>query len=180
MTQSPASGSDLATDPRAAARIQAARTRAASGPSSRPLSPPAVVAPDVLFGANGRLRPHRAYDLGLDPPMRLPDSAGAQVQHLSLDETIEATLEKVLGIFPSRKATSTGVRRILGWLHQFGGETWEQRWLTSGADLAPRAWRSAVTPRTPESSLAQGVNALMVARVPVLEASTAMVDSAGA
>ena len=165
MTQSPASGSDLATDPRAAARIQAARTRAASGPSSRPLSPPAVVAPDVLFGANGRLRPHRAYDLGLDPPMRLPDSAGAQVQHLSLDETIEATLEKVLGIFPSRKATSTGVRRILGWLHQFGGETWEQRWLTSGADLAPRAWRSAVTPRTPESSLAQGVNALMVARV---------------
>ena len=37
--------------------------------------------------------------------------------------------------------------------------------MASGADLAPRAWRLAVTPRTPEPSVAQGMNALMVARV---------------
>ncbi|MEV4267750.1 hypothetical protein [Kribbella sp. NPDC049584] len=165
MTRAPAVGADLVTDPRAVAQIQAARTRAASGPTTRPLSPPALVAPDLLFGATGRLRPHRAYDLGLEPPSLPAGAAGAQIQHLGLDDTIAATLDKVLGTFPSRKPTSTGVRRILGWLHQFDGETWEQRWMASGADLAPRAWRSAVTPRTPNASVAQGVNALMVARV---------------
>lgn len=124
-----------------------------------------MVAPDGLFGAHGRLLRHHAYDLGLEPPVLPAGAAGAQIQRLGLDGTIEATLDTVLGTFPSRKPTSTGVRRILGWLHEFDGETWEQRWLASGADLAPRAWRSAVTPRTPQPTVAQGVNALMVARV---------------
>ncbi|MFI5734974.1 hypothetical protein ACIA49_32985 [Kribbella sp. NPDC051587] len=165
MTTPPIVGSDLITDPRPPRRIQAARTRAASGPTARLLSPPSMVTPDLLVGATGRLLPRRAYDLGLQPPDLPIGAVGLRMQDLGLDATIEAVLDVVLGVFPSRKATWTGVRRVLGWLDRFGGDTWEQRWLASGADLAPKAWRSEVLPRTPLSSVAQGVNALMVARV---------------
>ena len=165
MTEVSTAGGDLTADARSAARIQAARTRAASGPTTKPLSPPAVVEPDALFGKRGRILRRHAYDLGSAPPALLPGAPGDVIQGLDLDAAINYTLDRVLGVFPGRKPTSTGVRRILRWLDRFDGDTWEQRWLASGADLAPRAWRSAVTPSTPEPSVAQGMNALMVARV---------------
>ena len=33
-----------------------------------------------------------------------------------------------------------GVRQLLSWLAGFPGETWQQRWLASGADTAGKAW----------------------------------------
>ncbi len=33
-----------------------------------------------------------------------------------------------------------GVRLILAWLAGFAGETWQQRWLASGADAAGKTW----------------------------------------
>ncbi|MGC4939952.1 hypothetical protein [Kribbella sp. DT2] len=68
-------------------------------------------------------------------------------------------------MFPNRKNLSLGVRRLLGWLDRFDGMSWEERWLASGADRAPRSWREAVEASTPVSSLKPAVNALMVARV---------------
>ena len=35
---------------------------------------------------------------------------------------------------------------LLEWLAQFAGDTWEQRWLASGADTAPRTWKTAAFP----------------------------------
>jgi hypothetical protein len=32
------------------------------------------------------------------------------------------------------------VRQLLTWLAGFPGETWQQRWLASGADMAGKAW----------------------------------------
>ncbi|MDR7381184.1 tyrosine-type recombinase/integrase [Promicromonospora iranensis] len=165
MIEVPVSGAELPADSRSAAGIQAAQTRAASGPTTKPLSPPAAVAPDAVFGPRGRILRQHAYDLGSAPPVLPSGASGEGAQGLGLDDAIYFTLDRVLEVFPSRKPTSTGVRRILQWLDRFDGDTWEQRWLASGADLAPRTWRSSVTPRTPESSVAQGMNALLVARV---------------
>lgn len=36
-----------------------------------------------------------------------------------------------------------GVQLLLGWLQSFPGESWQQRWLASGADTAGRAWSDA-------------------------------------
>ena len=36
--------------------------------------------------------------------------------------------------------------RLLRWLAGFDGNTWEQRWLASGADAAPRGWQQAAFP----------------------------------
>jgi hypothetical protein len=166
MTEVSADADQLLADSRSAARIQAAQTRAASGPKAKPLSPPAAVAPDALFGRRGRILRRHAYDLGSAAPALLPEAPGEEVQRLGVDDAISFTLDRVLRVFPSRKPTSTGVRRVLRWLDRFDGDTWEERWLASGADLAPQTWRSSsVTPRTPEPSVTQGVNALLVARV---------------
>lgn len=64
MTGASADAGRLPADPRSAARIQAAQTRAASGPTTKPLSPPAAVASDALFGQRGRILRRHAYDLG--------------------------------------------------------------------------------------------------------------------
>jgi len=165
MTGPTSASTQLDTDMRSPARAQAARTRAASGPKVRPLSAPATVPADDVFGPRGRILQRHGYDLGSQPPVLLPDAPGAIVQTLGLAEAIEYTIGQTQGSFPGRKATATGVRRVLGWLDRFEGETWEERWLASGADLAPRSWRRAVEPVTPESSLNVGLNALIVARV---------------
>jgi hypothetical protein len=146
-------------------RRQASRTRAASGPSIKLLSPPTVVSPDAVFGPAGKLLTRHGYDLGLPPPALLPDAPGQVVQALSLAEAIDYTLNFTLGVFPSRKHLAYGIRRLLRWLDGFDGNSWEQRWLASGADLAPRSWRDGVRPETAPSALRVAVNALMVSRV---------------
>jgi hypothetical protein len=36
---------------------------------------------------------------------------------------------------------TAGVRLLLEWLADQPGESWQQRWVASGAEQAPRAWR---------------------------------------
>jgi hypothetical protein len=141
-------------------RRQANATRAASGPSIKLLSPP-TARPDAVFGPGGKLRARHGYDLGLAAPMLLPDAPGRAVQALGLADTIEHTLQFTLGVFPSRKELAYGVRRLLGWLDRFNGDTWEERWLASGAELAPTSWREAVEPQTVPSALRVAASALI-------------------
>ncbi|WP_432945752.1 tyrosine-type recombinase/integrase [Kribbella sp. CA-253562] len=148
-----------------AQRRQASLTRAASGPSIKLLSPSTVVSPDAVFGPGGRLLARHGYDLGLPPPPLLPDAPGQALQTLTVSGAIDYTLDVTHGVFPGRKHLAYGIRRLLGWLDGFEGDSWEQRWLASGADLAPRSWRDGVCPETVPSALRVAVNALMVARV---------------
>jgi hypothetical protein len=134
---------------RAESRIQAARTRAAAGPSIQLLSPPSVLPPDSVFGRGGRVRKRHGYDMGLTPPPLPPGAAGRQAQRLHRSDAFDHVLDQTAGVFPYSKQFRLGVRRLLGWLDRFKGDTWEQRWLASGADLAPRSWRAAVEPATP-------------------------------
>jgi hypothetical protein len=149
----------------AASRVQANRTRAAAAPSIQLLSPPSVLRPDAMFDAMGRVRKRHGYDMGLPPPPLPPGSAGRRVQSLHRSDAYEHVLESTAGFFPYSKQLRYGVRRLLGWLDRFDGDTWERRWLASGADLAPRSWRVGVEPATPGSVLKPAVNALMVARL---------------
>jgi hypothetical protein len=71
-----------------------------------------------------------------------------------------------LCVFGGRKSLLRGVRSILRWLEQCDGDTWEERWLASGADTAPRSWREVVRPGRLVTDVAVAANALMVARVP--------------
>jgi hypothetical protein len=62
-------------------------------------------------------------------------------------------------------ARARQVSEVLGWLEQFEGNTWEQRWLASGADAAPTTWRQAVRPNGSGAGVGAAMNALMVARL---------------
>ncbi len=60
-------------------------------------------------------------------------------------QPLEATLQRLTSppFAPANKATRAGRRRgvtkLLGWLASFPGDTWQQRWLASGAEAQPRA-----------------------------------------
>lgn len=140
------------------------QTRAASGPSTKLLHPDAAP-PDPLFGSSGRVLGRSAYDLGTAAPPLPPDAAGRTVQRLDCAETVEHVIETTIGVFGRRKFLLRGVRTVLGWLAEFDGDTWEDRWLASGADHAPRSWREAVRPGRLTADVAVAANALMVARV---------------
>lgn len=53
----------------------------------------------------------------------------AQVAALDVEASRKESLRRV-----------QGVRLILAWLASFAGETWQQRWLASGADAAGKTW----------------------------------------
>lgn len=61
-----------------------------------------------------------------------------------------------------------GVEVLLGWLRGFPGESWQQRWLASGADTAGKAWTDlvevtqTVTDPTSRRSLATGAAGRLV------------------
>ena len=61
------------------------------------------------------------------------------------------------------------VTRVLEWLEGFPGDTWEQRWLSSGADSAPRGWVLAAAadgdPPTRQKEITNGAFGLIHARV---------------
>ncbi|WP_328988836.1 site-specific integrase [Kribbella sp. NBC_01245] len=124
-----------------------------------------MAAPDAVFGPGGRLLRRHGYDLGQAPPPLLADAPGQLVQRLGLAEAIDYTLDSTVGVFVSRKHLAYGVRRLLQWLDSFEGDTWEERWLRSGADLAPRTWRQAVRPQSMPAELKVASNALMVVRI---------------
>ena len=51
----------------------------------------------------------------------------------------------------SRRLRDTHV--LLDWLRMFPGESWQQRWLASGADTAGRSWPDLVTAGMPQERL---------------------------
>jgi hypothetical protein len=136
------SGQSTDDKPMLESRRRANQTRRAAGPSTKLLSPNSVV-PDPRVDASGRLVKTRAYDLGSAPPPLPVDAVGHLVQRLGREATLEFVLDRLGDAFRI-KAVRPAIRRILDWLEQFPGVTWEERWLSSGADAAPRAWRVAV------------------------------------
>ncbi len=144
---------------------RANQTRKAAGPSIKLLSVDSVV-PDPRVDADGRIVKARAYDLGSPPPQLAPGAAGHLVQRLGQEATLDFVLNR-LGDAYRIKPVRPAIRTILDWLGQFPGATWEERWLSSGADAAPRAWRSAVV--GPDEGLQRKIgyaaNALMAGRV---------------
>jgi hypothetical protein len=145
-------------------RHQAVQTRRAISPRMQLLSPPSappagltvavmsgVVPPDPRFGSAGRARPLVAYDAGLRPPPLPPDAPGGTVQHLDVADTITAVLDRLTAPLALDRKDRGIVRRrserLLRWLAGFDGNTWEQRWLASGADTAPGGWAEAAFPQ---------------------------------
>lgn len=59
----------------------------------------------------------------------------------SVEEVLAAVDElEADAVLRERSRRVLGVRQLLGWLASFPGETWQQRWLASGADTAGKAW----------------------------------------
>lgn len=133
-------------DSRTSAQRQAAATRAASGPSvmllSRPHSPHLLTAePDNRFAPNGRVRGLSGYDANHPPPAHPTDAKGAALQRLSVDALCELAEDYLRDSERwAGKARLAGARLVLERLAKFPGDTWEQRWLASGFDRAPRSW----------------------------------------
>ena len=133
-------------DTRSNAQRQAAATRQASGPSikllSRPGSPHLTpVPPDPRFGPLGCVRPLWGYDANQAPPELPAGAKGAAMQPLAIEELCDVLGEHVVD--PDRKrrqARLRAARVILQRLIGFPGDSWEQRWLASGCDAAPRGW----------------------------------------
>jgi hypothetical protein len=144
---------------------RANQTRKAAGPSIKLLSSNSV-APDPRVDANGRIVKARAYDLGSPPPPLPSDAVSRLVQRLDRDATLDFVLDR-LGDSFRIKPVRPAIRRVLDWLGQFPGATWEERWLYSGADSAPRAWRSAVVGEDDnlQRKIGLAANALMAGRV---------------
>lgn len=158
-------------------RAIAAATRRGSSPRiqllSRPGSPvAAAIPPDDRFGADGKVRLMVAYDAGQPPPPLPAHGAGHAVQHLDVDDTTAAVLDR---LDPDRRSVLIGktvprrCRVLLGWLDRFEGDTWEQRWLASGADAAPKTWATTAFPdftsTWQRADLSGGLYMLIQARV---------------
>jgi len=133
-------------DTRPQARRQAAATRAATAPSiqllSRPDSPHLeAILPDDRFGRTGRLRILKGYDASQPPPDLPALARGATMQRRTVDELCEAVGRHHHACSPKRRqAVVRGARALLTWLAGYPGDTWELRWLASGADAAPKTW----------------------------------------
>lgn len=139
------------------------QTRAASSPSVRLLLRP--LKPDAVFNSGGRgPRPRGAYDAGLRPPPYPDDSPAIVRQTMPQSEVVEL-LREVNSGFWDWTVLRRGLRKLLGWLEGFDGDSWEERWLSSGADHAPRSWRAAVFSGRQLGDVATAANALMLARI---------------
>ncbi|MEJ7786071.1 MAG: tyrosine-type recombinase/integrase [Solirubrobacteraceae bacterium] len=90
------------------------------------------------------------------------------MQQLGIDDVCDALTEHQR--YPAmgrQKARVRGARMLLERLIGYPGETWEQRWLASGFDSAPRTWLGLFhAPQKGEiSPIQHGMNALLQARV---------------
>lgn len=155
------------------AREQAARTRSMSAASikllSRPDSPyPAPIPADRRFAADGRCLPTCGYDTSLPAPELPDDARGAAMQEISVEEICEQFVEQhVRPVQGRRSLRVTYARAVLTLLEKYPGQTWEERWIASGFDAAPRTWPENFGPtRRGESHPAsRGLNALLQERV---------------
>ena len=85
----------------------------------------------------------------LTPPLPTPTIARPTVWAAS-----QQSVEEVLAVVEALEAGASsrkellrrlrGVETLLAWLLRFDGESWQQRWLASGADTAGRAWPDLV------------------------------------
>lgn len=109
---------------------------------SRPDSPYLeAIRPDDRIGQAGRALTLLGYDANRPPPA-LPDGAkGAEMRQLSAED-INAGVRSQYGNAGKieRLGYIKGVRGILAMLSSYPGDTWEERWLASGCDAAPRTW----------------------------------------
>jgi hypothetical protein len=113
-------------------------------PPTVPAVAVAPLSPDDRFAVDGKVRPLPAYDAGCEPDPRPPGSPGSGLL-IADAETVVAQLRQRLAPVLASAATAAQqagyTRRLLGWLAGFPGADWEQRWLASGADEAPRSWQ---------------------------------------
>ena len=115
-----------------------------SPPGSRPAFLSALP-PDSRFGPAGSVRVLRGYDMGLPPPKAPPGAVGADLQQMTAAAATTELLDRVSGFFASHnKRFRLTASRLLRWLDSFPGDTWEQRWIASGADAAPHGFRREV------------------------------------
>lgn len=77
---------------------------------------------------------------------RLPTPAAeASDVPVSIDSVVRRARESLV-LELTMHGTVSGIRRILEGLQLFPGETWHDRWLTSGCDSAGRAWGDILEP----------------------------------
>lgn len=129
------------------------------------------VPPDPGTKSNGHVAPRPAYDSGM-APRDLPDgSLAARLQRMDVDATHKAVCELLeepgANLTKHQRARRRGVRALLAWLWELPGETWEDRWLLSGLDAAPRTWMETVRPevKLPAGTLSSALSWLVLARV---------------
>jgi len=99
----------------------------------------------------------------------MPKAArGAVMQALSITEVCDVVAEHHLTFsHKQRQPILRGTQAVLTVLAQYPGQTWEQRWLASGYDAAPRSWfeHDALPHYDHWSPTLKGINALLQARV---------------
>lgn len=156
MTTTSRQGTEQGTDVRQkqlpGARQLANRTRQASSSRVQLLSPPGTgltvpISPDDIFNVAGGVRPILAYDAGLPPPPWPQTAEVAELQHLEVAALVEHVTTQLLRIRtpgPGQLPVAPRCTHLLTWLSGFDGDTWEQRWLASGTDRAPKSWRTAI------------------------------------
>lgn len=137
---------DVALDLRLPSRAQAAETR------QRTRALRAAVAPDPTHSKDGKTRGRPAYDNALPPPPREPDHELAHMQTLDAEATcawVESYLSGRAQPMPkAQRARDRAVRRVLTWLAQHPGSTWDERWISSGMDAAPNGGIDAIALQT--------------------------------
>lgn len=108
------------------------------------------------------------YDANHAPPPLPVGARGAMMQSLTADELCDFVAEHHRTLtHRARQPIVRGTRAMLGVLAQYSGQTWEQRWLASGYDAAPRTWfeHDALPHYDHWSPTISAVNALLQARV---------------
>lgn len=140
------------TDPRTPSRALAAQTRAATEPTVRLLTPPSArtgallaLAADSRFSDAGNLRKLRGYDMGVPPDPVPLGAVGSDLQRLGIDAAATAMLTRVRQHWVQHDKLRPQIDMLLGFLAGFDGDTWQDRWLASGADSAPEGLREAVS-----------------------------------
>jgi hypothetical protein len=129
------------------------------------------VAADDRFAADGRVRHLAAYDAGRPGAPRPADGPGADLVTADVEAVMAALPRRLDAVLPghpdTRRVLLRQIRTLLRWLQRFPGADWEQRWLASGVDGAPRSWTKRVADDAPGSPalFSQALAMLLLARV---------------
>lgn len=152
---------EATTDTRSPAGIAAAETYR----RGRELRLPA----DSALTTVNRAWPRQAFDGGVPAPTG-QDEQFLSLQTLGVEEAIGWAKKSTLayGLSPaSLTKRVAAVGHALRWLNEFPGSTWEERWLASGMDQAPREGLKELSERLSvgQAYLSSGISALVRARL---------------